>query len=123
MGEKALTFADAFKRDGALSLSVAYDTEASGEPFVTEDTETILAVFTVLENMTVVSDEGSGHTDDDLVYFFVMKDGSYMVFRFQMGHFMTDRMDLLGVTGFDELLAVFPPQSAEFFAQGWLLGN
>jgi len=109
-----LKFAEDFYRDGALSLTVSYDTEASGEPYTTEDEETILAVFQILENMYIVSDEGSGHTDDYLVYYFVMHDGTSMLFQFQQGDFLTDRMDRLGITGYAELVAALPPLSPDF---------
>jgi len=114
LGEDALQFADDFRRDGALSLTVRYDTEASGEPFTTRDQQTILAAFNAMDNMTVISDGGTGHTDDYLVYTFELHDGSFHYFTFQRGHYMTDRMELIGITGFDDLIAAFPPQSPEF---------
>ena len=114
LGEDALAFADAFRNEGALSLTVRYDGEASGEPYTTKDEQTILAAFNALDNMIVISDGGSGHTDDYLVYYFEMHDGSYFYFNFQKGYYLTDRMELIGITGFDELITAFPPQSEDF---------
>jgi hypothetical protein len=111
IGEDAMAFAEHFEDDFPVSVTVRYETVAGGEPYETESRETIRAVFEALRNMTVVSDNGSGHTDDYLTYTFAMIDGRRHVFTFQTGCYLGDRGHLLGVEGFGALQAALSAPS------------
>ena len=114
LGQNALEFADAFRSDGALSVTVRYDGEASGEPYTVNDEQTIQAVFSALDNMVVTGGKRSGRSDDYLVYYFEMHDNSSFAVTFQEGRFLTDREDQIEIKGFDALIEALPPQDPDF---------
>jgi hypothetical protein len=106
IGDDAAAFAERFEEDFPVSVSVRHDTIASGYPYEVKDEETIRAVFEALKNMVVISDNGSAHTDDYLIYRFTTADGDQYSFEFQQGCYLGDGGGrLLGVEGFGALEA------------------
>jgi len=104
-------FAENFKSNFPVSVSVLYQNVGGGQPYTVTDEKMIRDVFEALKNIEVVEENGMAHTDDYLTYYFTMADNSSIQFTFQSGCYIGRRDNLLSLTGFGALSAAldYPP--------------
>ena len=100
----AVEFAKNFEIDFPISVSVSQYTVAGGTTVETKDQNIIRAVFNALHGITILGEGEPEHTDDHLIYTFIMEDGREFTFSFQQGCLLV-RHQQIEINGFNMLTA------------------